>query len=76
MRWSPRKPAPMSLTETLDLRDRTDPGWRPAQELVLGEIDPHEGAAFMTEAFDEPVDVAGRLRGELDFTINNTTWIW
>ena len=24
----------------------------------------------MTEPFDEPVDLAGRLRGELDFTIN------
>ena len=24
----------------------------------------------MTEPFDEPVDLAGRLRGELDFTVN------
>ena len=28
------------------------------------------GALFMTEPFDERVDVAGRLRGEPDFTIN------
>ena len=60
----------MSLTETVDLRDRTDVGWRPAQELVLREIQSQGGALFMTEPFDEPVDVAGRLRGELDFTIN------
>ena len=60
----------MSLTETLDLRDRTDAGWRPAQELVLGEMQSREGALFVTEPFDEPVDLAGRLRGELDFTIN------
>jgi len=66
-----QKPArPMSLTETRDLRDRTDAGWRPAPELVLREIGPNEGTFFVTEPFDEPVDLAGRLRGELDFTIN------
>ena len=65
------KPArPMSLTETRDLRDRTDAGWRPAPELVRREIEPHDGMLFVTEPFDEPVDLAGRLRGELDFTIN------
>jgi putative CocE/NonD family hydrolase len=64
------KAAPMSLTETVDLRDRTDVGWRPAQELVLKETQSQGGVLFMTEPFDEPVDVAGRLRGELDFTIN------
>ena len=62
--------APMSLTETLDLRDRTDAGWRPARELVLGELQSREGALFVTEPFEEGVDVAGRLRGTLDFTIN------
>jgi len=25
---------------------------------------------FVTEPFDEPVEIAGRLRGDLDFTIN------
>ena len=70
-RLAAEKPAaPMSLTETLDLRDRTDAGWRPAPELVLGEMQPREGTLFVTEPFDEPVDLAGRLRGELDFTIN------
>ena len=62
--------APMSLTETLDLRDRTDAGWRPARELVLGELQSREGALFVTEPFEEGVDVVGRLRGTLDFTIN------
>ena len=62
--------APMSLTETRDLRDRTDAAWRPRRELVLGEVDAREGALFVTEPFDEPVDIAGRFRGELDFTIN------
>jgi putative CocE/NonD family hydrolase len=62
--------APMSLTETLDLRDREDAAWRPAQELVSREVQPREGALFLTEPFDEPVEIAGRLRGELDFTIN------
>jgi putative CocE/NonD family hydrolase len=67
----PNRPsAPMSLTETRDLSDRTDAAWRPQQELVLAEIDAREGSAFVTEPFDEPVDLAGRFRGELDFTIN------
>jgi hypothetical protein len=61
---------PMSLTETLDLRDRTDVGWRPARELILSELQSREGALFVTEPFDEGLDVAGQLRGALDFTIN------
>jgi putative CocE/NonD family hydrolase len=65
-----RSSEPMALTETRDLRDRTDAAWRPQQELVVAEADPREGARFVTDAFDEPVDLAGRLRGELDFTIN------
>jgi putative CocE/NonD family hydrolase len=65
-----QKPAePMSLTATSDLRDRTDAGRRPIPALVLGEL-PAQGTLFMTEPFEEPVDVAGRIRGELDLTIN------
>jgi hypothetical protein len=63
-------PAPMSLTVTLDLRERGDAAWRPTRELVAAEIPPRQGTLFLTEPFDEPVDLAGRLRGELDFTIN------
>jgi hypothetical protein len=62
--------APMSLEETLDLRDRTDPQWRPAEPLVLSELQPRDGALFVTEPFEETVDLAGRLSGVLDFTIN------
>jgi putative CocE/NonD family hydrolase len=62
--------APMSLTESVDLRDRADAAWRPAQPIVGGEIQPRDGAAFVTEPFAEPVALAGRLRGELDFTTN------
>jgi uncharacterized protein len=62
--------APMSLTVSLDLRDRTDVDWRPAREIVLGELQARDGALFVTEPFAEDVDVAGQLRGTLDFTIN------
>ena len=65
-----RSAAPMSLTETRDLSDRTDVASRPPHDLVLGGIEPRGGASFVTEPFDEPVDLAGRIRGELDFTIN------
>jgi hypothetical protein len=65
-----RPAAPMALSQTLALRDRADVEWRPTQDLVLPELHPHEGMVFMTEPFDEPIDVAGRFRGELDFTVN------
>jgi putative CocE/NonD family hydrolase len=71
-----RTAAPMALAQTLDLRDRSDAAWRPAQELVLAELQPREGALFVTEPFDEPVELAGRLRGELDFTINRYDVDW
>jgi putative CocE/NonD family hydrolase len=61
---------PMALTQTLDLRERNDAGWRPAQGLVFRELQPRDGALFMTEPFGETVDLAGTLGGVLDFTIN------
>ncbi|HZF30219.1 MAG TPA: CocE/NonD family hydrolase [Gammaproteobacteria bacterium] len=62
---------PMALTATLDLGDRSDADWQPPQELVLDEVQPRPGEAlFATEPLGEPVDLAGRLRGELDFTVN------
>jgi putative CocE/NonD family hydrolase len=62
--------SPISLTDIVDLRDRADVRWRPPQELVVAEVEPREGLLFVTEPFDEPVELAGRLRGELDFTVN------
>jgi putative CocE/NonD family hydrolase len=67
---SNKSATPMSLTQTLDLRDRTDAAWRPARELVLGKLQPQDGLVFVTGAFAESLDVAGQIRGELDFTIN------
>jgi predicted acyl esterase len=66
-----KKPAvSMALTQTLDLKDRTGAEWRPASELVREALQPREGAVFATEPFQEAIDVAGRLRGVLDFTVN------
>jgi putative CocE/NonD family hydrolase len=62
--------APMSLTDTVNLRDRSDAEWRPARELILRELQAREGMLFATEPFGEAVDLAGRPRGVLDFTIN------
>jgi putative CocE/NonD family hydrolase len=61
---------PISLTETRDFRDVADAAWQPVPELVVGEIPPREGTVFVTEPFEEPIDLAGRFRGELDFTVN------
>jgi uncharacterized protein len=65
-----KPPATMSLVQTLDLRDRADGEWRPARQLVLGDLPAYESAVFVTAPIGEPVDLAGRLRGVLDFTIN------
>jgi putative CocE/NonD family hydrolase len=66
-----QKPAaPMSLTQTLDLGERTEIRWGPTQDLVVKNLEPLAGVLFMTEPFAEPIALAGRLRGVLDFTIN------
>jgi predicted acyl esterase len=62
--------APTSILQTADLRDRANAEWRPSQQLVLRELQPRDGTLFMTEPFSGVVDVAGRLRGVLDLTIN------
>ena len=66
-----KRKTPTSLTATLNLRDRKDAAWRPSRERVLDVLPARDGTAlFMTEPFSAPVDIAGRLSGVLDFTIN------
>jgi len=66
-----KRRTPTSLTATMSLRDRRDADWRPSREIVLDVLPARDGTAlFMTEPFAAPVDVAGRLSGVLDFTIN------
>jgi putative CocE/NonD family hydrolase len=66
-----KRRTPTSLTATLSLRDRRDADWRPSREIVLDVLPARDGTAlFMTEPFSAPVDVAGRLSGVLDFTVN------
>ncbi len=66
-----KRKSPTSLTATVNLRDRKDAGWRPSRERMLDVLPARDGTAlFMTEPFSAPVDVAGRLSGVLDFTIN------
>jgi putative CocE/NonD family hydrolase len=66
-----KRKTPTSLTATLNLRDRKDAAWRPSRELVLDVLPARDGTMlFMTEPFSAPVDIAGRLSGVLDFTIN------
>jgi putative CocE/NonD family hydrolase len=59
----------LSLQMTRDLGERGALDRLPAEELVLDEL-PADGLAFATEPFVEPLALAGRFRGELDFTIN------
>ena len=57
-----RDPSIFGIAPTLD--------GGPRRSSFSGRLQPRDGALFVTEPFDEPVDLAGRLRGELDFTIN------
>jgi putative CocE/NonD family hydrolase len=72
LRLAPEKlTAPMTLIRTLDLSDRTDADWRPARPLVVEDLQPRaDEALFMTDPLGEPVELAGRLGGVLDFTVN------
>jgi putative CocE/NonD family hydrolase len=66
---APEPGDPLSLTDTRNLRNRADIPAARAAGLVQTEL-PADSIGFVTEPFEEPTTVAGRLRGELDFTIN------
>lgn len=61
--------APFSLSHARDLRDREAAVAPSTGALVVTEM-PEGALRFATERFEEPVTLAGRMRGELDFTIN------
>ena len=70
-RLSEEKAAKLSfLPQTFDLQDRSDIGWRPARELVQRTLKARDGELFVSEPLKQAVDVAGVLRGQLDFTVN------
>ena len=58
------------LPQTFDLQDRSDIGWRPPRELVQRTLKARDGELFVSEPLKQAVDVAGLLRGQLDFSVN------
>jgi hypothetical protein len=58
------------LPPTFDLQDRSDIAWRPLRELVQRTLKARDGELFVSEPLKQAVDVAGLLRGQLDFTVN------
>ncbi len=58
------------LPQTFDLQDRSDVGWRPARELLQRTLKARDGELFVSEPLKQAVDVAGVLRGQLDYTVN------
>lgn len=58
------------LPQTFDLQDRSDVGWRPTRELVQRTLKARDGELFVSEPLKQPVDIAGRLHGQLDFRVN------
>ena len=58
------------LPQTFDLQDRSDIGWRPPRELVQRTLKARDAELFVSEPLKQTVDVAGLLRGQLDFSVN------
>jgi uncharacterized protein len=58
------------LPQTFDLQDRSDIAWRPSRELVQRTLKARDGELFVSEPLKQAVDVAGLLRGQLDFKVN------
>ena len=58
------------LPQTFDLQDRSDVAWRPVHELVQRTLKARDSELFVSEPLKQAVDVAGLLRGQLDFTVN------
>jgi putative CocE/NonD family hydrolase len=58
------------LPQTFDLQDRSDVSWRPVRELVHRTLKARDGELFVSEPLKQAVDVAGVLRGQLDFRVN------
>jgi hypothetical protein len=58
------------LPQTFDLQDRSDVSWRPPHELLQRTLKAREGELFVSEPLKQAVDVAGVLRGQLDFRVN------
>jgi putative CocE/NonD family hydrolase len=58
------------LPQTFDLQDRSDIGWRPIRELVQRTLKARDGELFVSEPLKQAVDIAGLLRGQLDFRVN------
>jgi putative CocE/NonD family hydrolase len=58
------------LPQTFDLQDRSDVSWRPVRELVQRTLKAREGELFVSDPLKQAVDVAGLLRGQLDFRVN------
>jgi putative CocE/NonD family hydrolase len=58
------------LPQTFDLQDRSDISWRPPHELVQRTLKAREGELFVSEPLKQAVDIAGLLRGQLDFRVN------
>jgi putative CocE/NonD family hydrolase len=58
------------LPQTFDLQDRSDVSWRPLRELVQRTLKARDGELFVSEPLKQAVDVAGLLRGQLDFRVN------
>jgi putative CocE/NonD family hydrolase len=67
---SQKPAAPLSVIVTRDLRDRDDADAPRVQGLVHEQPQTPGSVLFVSQPFGEGTDLAGRLGGVLDFTVN------
>ena len=58
------------ITQKMNLKERSDFGWRPNANFAAKVPEVHNGLVFASRPFAESADVAGALSGELDIVTN------
>lgn len=57
-------------SQVINFADRRDADWTPPATITGRTVPLHNGVAFATEPLPQPLDLAGALRGQLDFELN------
>jgi hypothetical protein len=70
-RWSARAGADRDyIAQNVDLKDRSDATWVEPAALLSSAVPTHYSLLYATDALARPMQLAGTLSGELDFTTN------
>ncbi|HEY4212942.1 MAG TPA: CocE/NonD family hydrolase [Steroidobacteraceae bacterium] len=65
-----RAPDAHFVKQSLNLADRSDADWRPAADLMLKSLPPHNSVTFVSDPMSRTVELDGQFTLHLDFTVN------